>query len=254
MAKVFPISGSGSGSSGLTAAEVVEIAQGLDIIAADAANAAAGNGGATTGFVAAPPEASINPNTRLVSLADNNNIFINGVFVGGFNLGDIYTYQATHGDVIASDKGVTGAYAGFGGNERPVELASAAGAGTQFFWFAFRSPPHLHFITTLALEAVVNIYGPDPNVNADGTSPDTPLFTATIPPFTTVSTTTPTDGEYYLLADQPVALTTSNSNGAQDQRVVQPLANELLGGVAGAGAGDESRIASQLAWVRWFHD
>lgn len=245
MANVFPASSGSSG--GLTAAEVVTIAEGLDTIAADAALAAAGNPAATTGFISAPTNTGLSsPAAVLVSLANNNNIFINGVYVGGFNLGDTYEYNAAQGDVVTSDKGVTGAYAISGGAERPVEIASAAGAGRQFFWFAFRGNPQRHIIQALALESRVRVYGPNPNVNSDGTSPDTPIQDTTLSPFDFLDFQTTSTGEYYCLADQPVVLTTTNSNLNQDQRVLQPLTNELFGYLAGAGAGD-ARISALFA-------
>lgn len=231
---------------GLTASNVVDIAEGLDIIASDAATAAAGNPGATTAFVSFPPRPEFSPNVYLVSLADNNNIFINDVYVGGFNRGDVYTYDGSQGDKVTSDKGVSGVYSIEGGAERPVELASAANAGRQFFWFAFRSTPHRHVVQALALESRVLVYGPNPNVNADGTSPDIAIQDVTLAPFGVLDFTTPTNGEYYILATQPVVVTTTNQNGNRDQRVLAPLTNELFGYVAGDGSGD-ARISALFA-------
>lgn len=244
MAIITPVSS--GGGSGLTADDVVTIAEGLDIIATDAAIAAAGSPAATTSFVSFPPNTSFDPNVYLVSLADNNNIFVNDVYVGGFSRGDTYAYSGSQGDKITSDRGHTGVYSIEGGTERPVELASAANAGRQFFWFAFRSAPHRHIIQALALESRVRVYGPNPNVNADGTSPDTPIQDVTLSPFGFLDFTTPTNGEYYILATQPVVVTTTNSSAAQDQRVLAPLTNELFGYVAGAGSGD-ARISALFA-------
>ena len=232
--------------SGTDADAVVAIAEGLDIIAADAALASAGNGGATTSFVPQATWTGASPNASLVSLEDGNSVFLNDTFVAGLNRGDTYTWDATQGDKVTSTFGHTGVANVEGGSERPVEFATAANAGRQFFWFAFRSTPHRHFVQSLALSSRVRVYGPDPNVNADGTSPDTPIQDVTLDAFSAFEFTTPTNGEYYLLATQPVVVVTTNSNGAQDQRVLAPLSNRLIGGVAGAGSGD-ARISALYA-------
>lgn len=223
-------------AAGVTEAQVVSIAEGLDTIARDAATALQGSPGATTTFISATPNTSFD--TVVVSLADNNNVFVNGVFVGAFNLGQVYAYTSSQGDVITSTFGHTGAYAIAGGNERTVEFASAANAGRQFFWFAFRSTPHRHFIQALALSSRVLVYGPNPNVNADGTSPDTAIQDVTLAPFGVLEFTTPTNGEYYCLATQPVVVTTTTADGAQDQRTLAPLSNLLFGYVRGTTGGD----------------
>lgn len=228
----------GTASAGLTEDEVVDIASGLDIIAADSMSAASGQPAATTSFVSFPPNASFNPNVYVASLADFNNIFVNDVFVGSFNRGETHEYVGTQGDKITSEKGHSGTYSIEGGSERPVELATAAAAGRQFFWFAFRSQPHRHVVQALALSSRVRVYGPNPTVNADGTSPDTPIQDTTLAPFTFLDFTTPTNGEYYILASQPVVTTTTNQNANQDQRVLAPLTNEIFGHTAGVGAGD----------------
>ena len=82
----------------VTTDAVVTIAEGLDLIASDAATAAAGDPAATTAFVSFPPRPQFSPNVYLVSLADNNNIFVNDVYVGGFNRGDTYSYDGSQGD------------------------------------------------------------------------------------------------------------------------------------------------------------
>jgi len=233
-------------SGGVDADGVVAIAEGLDIIAADAAKAAAGNGGATTSFIPNQLWTGANPNASIVSLDNGNSIFLNDTFVTGLNLGETYEWNASQGDKIVSTFGHSGVSSLVGGNERPVELATAANAGRQFFWFAFRSTPHRHFVQTLALSSRVRVYGPNPNVNADGTSPDTPIQDVTLNAFSVLEFTTPTNGEYYILASQPVVVLTSNSNGGQDQRVLAPLGNRLIGGVAGAGSGD-ARISALYA-------
>lgn len=229
--RAFPLA-----KAGLGASDVVAIAEGLDIIALDTALAASGQAGRTTQFISAPTRQSDSSAGRVVSLADNNNVFVNGTYVGGFNLGEVYTYQAVQGDVITTSKGATVGY-GIEGDERPVEAASAAFAGRQFFWFAFRGSSQRHIIQALALESRVRVYGPNPNVNADGTSPDTPIQDTILSPFGFLDFTTSTTGEYYALASQPVVVTTTNSNLNQDQRVLAPLGNELFGHNKGISAG-----------------
>ncbi|MEL6361716.1 MAG: hypothetical protein AAFR21_11580 [Pseudomonadota bacterium] len=225
---------------------VIALAEGLDIIAADAARAEAGNGGATTSFIPNQLWTGANPNASIVSLENGNSVFLNDTFVAGLNLGQTYEWSASQGDKIVSTFGHSGVSSVTGNSERPVELATAANAGRQFFWFAFRGTPHRHFVQTLALPARVRIYGPNPNVNADGTSPDTPIQDVDLNAFSVLEFTTPTNGEYYLLASQPVVVVTTNQNGGQDQRVLAPLGNRLIGGVAGAGSGD-ARISALYA-------
>jgi len=224
---------------GLTADQVVPIAGGLDFIAADAARAAAGNAAATTSFVQGTTESAFSPNAFAVSLADNNQFYRNDVFVGGYNRGQVYAWDATSGDKLVSVKGHTGVYS-IDGNDRPVEFASAAFAARGFFWFSFRSTPHRHFVSALALESTFNVYGPNPTVDPDGTSPDTPVATFTLQPNQTSSFQTFANGEYYLRATQPVVLTTTNSDLAQDQRTVAPLSTSgvLIGHTPGTGAGE----------------
>ena len=228
----------GGAGAGLTADDVVVFASGLDTIAADARRAASGNPGATTTFVSFVPSTSFSPNTIVTSLADNNNMFVNGVFVGGFNRGQAYEFDASQGDVITSERGHSGVYNLDGGAERPVELASAANAGTQFLWFSFRSNNHRHVIQTLALPARVRVFGPNPTVDLDGTSPDTPIQDVELASNEVLDFNTSANGEYYVLASQPVVISTSNQNGNQDQRSLAPLGNRLIGGVAGADGGD----------------
>ena len=86
-------------------------------------------------------------------------------------------------------------YALEGGAERPVEAASAASAGRQFFWFAFRGTPQRHLVQALALESRVLVYGPNPTVNADGTSPDTPIQDTTLQSFGVLDFQTTSTGE-----------------------------------------------------------
>lgn len=233
-------------SGGVDAGGVVTIAEGLDIIAADAAKAASGNPAATTSFVSATVQGSLTPSARAASLANNNFMYRNDAFVGSFDLGEVYEFQGAQGDKITSLYGHSGAYGLGGGNERLVEFATAAGAARAHLWFAFRSAPHLHFAQTLALAADIEVYGPNPTINADGTSPDTPIFTTTLAANSSVSFSTPTNGEYYLRATQPVALTTSNSNGGQDQRVVLPPAQKLFLHTVGTSSGD-ARISALFA-------
>ena len=133
--------------------DVIRIADGLDQIARDAAFAADGQPGRATLFVSATPHADFSPNAYVTSLADNNFIYVNGTFRGAFNRGQTLEFDAAQGDIVTSDRGVTGVYSLSGGPGRPVEMASAAFAGRQFFWYAFRPPPHRHFIQSLAMPA-----------------------------------------------------------------------------------------------------
>ncbi|MEM7524311.1 MAG: hypothetical protein AAF360_11230 [Pseudomonadota bacterium] len=222
-------------TGGSDPAQTVIIAEGLDLIAADAARAAIGDGGATTTFVQAGATQA-----NAVSLADNNQFFLNDAFVGAFNRGGLYSWSPSTGDKLVSVKGHSGAYGLDTGSDRPVEMASAAFASRQFFWFSFRSAPHRHYVSALALASDYAVYGPNPNVNADGSSPDTPLLTGSLAAFETATFTTPTNGEYYLLATQPVVMTTTNSNTAQDQRSLPPLSTsgQLIGHTPGAGSGN----------------
>lgn len=231
-------------AAGLDSDAIVAIAEGLDTIALGTQLASDRQAARTTQFLSAPTRTG-SDSGRVVSLANNNNIFVNGTFVGGFDRGGIYEYAAAQGDVVTSTKGVSAGY-GITGNERPVEAASAAFAGRQFFWFAFRSSPHRHIVQALALESRVRVYGPNPTVNADGTSPDTPIQDQTIAAFGFLDFTTPTNGEYYILASQPVVVTTTNQALNQDQRVLAPLSNEIFGHNVGAGAGD-ARISALFA-------
>ena len=222
----------------LTADDAIALAEGLDTIARDAEQAASGNPGATTTFVSFIPSTTFSPNTIVTSLADNNNMFVNGVFVGGLNRGQTHEFDASQGDVITSARGHSGVYNLNGDTERPVELASAANAGTQFLWFSFRSNNHRHVIQTLALPARVQVFGPNPTVDLDGTSPDTPIQDVELAPNEVLDFNTSVNGEYYVLASQPVVVSTSNQNGNQDQRALAPLGNRLIGGVAGVEGGD----------------
>lgn len=233
-------------SGGISEDQVVAIAEGLDTIAADAFSAAQGNPAATTTFVSAPPRPEFSPNCYCVSLADNNNFFVNDVFQGAYNRGQSFEFDAAQGDKVTSEKGHSGIYSIAGGAERPVELASAANAGRQFFWFAFRSSPQRHIVQALALTSRVRVYGPNPTVNPDGTSPDTPIQDTVLSPFSFLDFQTPSTGEYYILASQPVLVTTTNQNLGQDQRVLAPLSNEIFGHTKGTGSGD-ARISALFA-------
>ncbi|MEM7522160.1 MAG: hypothetical protein AAF360_00045 [Pseudomonadota bacterium] len=228
-----------SAAGGLTADEVVPLAEGLDLISADAARAAAGNAAATTSFVQATTESAFSPNAFAVSLADHNQFYLNNVFAGGYNLGQVFAWDASIGDSLVSVKGHTGVYS-VDGNDRPVEFASAAFAARAFFWFSFRGAPHRHFVSALALATTVEVYGPNPTVNADGTSPDTPVATFSLGPLQTQTFQTFANGEYYLRATQPVVLTTTNADLAQDQRTVAPLSTSgvLIGHTPGTGSGE----------------
>lgn len=222
----------------LNTADVVNIGQGLIDIYRDGQLAAAGQPGLTTLVVSGKPHASFSPNAFVTSLADGCVMYVNNVFQGVFDRGQNFEWDASQGDVVLATKGGTGAYALDGGTERPVELASLAGAARQFFWYAFRQPNHRHYIQAAAMESTVRVYGPNPVLNPDCRCDETPIQEVTLQPFEVFEFTTSVDAEYYALATQPVMLTTTNNNGGTDQRVVLPLSTRLFGHtVASTGGG-----------------
>lgn len=233
-------------SGGLSQDEVVTIAEGLNNVFADQLTAAEGNAGLTITFVQVPAQAGVD-NTRVAILEDNCLLYINDTYIGGFNRGDVYSYEASQGDKITSTGGHAAVSAIAGG--RPFEMATAAFAVRNTFFNLFRAVASKCYISAPFLPATVNLYGPNPTVNLDGTSPDTPQATVNIPLGGSVEVDLAGPGEFYLLSNQPVVSSMANATGVQDQKTNPPLSNILIGHGRSGNANNISFLISGSAEI-----